>query len=169
MKFLNSITMLIVSTIAVVLFTYCSSNANEGSDVKTNETIVLPTVDNVTDGKTTAEETPEIIVKPVEKATDITEADFDATISNGVTLVDFWAAWCAPCRIQGPIIDELAKETGHTAKITKLDVDKNRNIAARFNITSIPSILVFKDGKLMLTFVGVQQKDFLAQQIKQLL
>lgn len=95
------------------------------------------------------------------KAIVLTDEAFDKTISKGVTLVDFWAVWCGPCRIQGPIVDKVAGEIGSKAKICKLDVDNNRSTANKFSIRSIPTILIFKDGKVVKTFVGVQSKETL--------
>ncbi len=86
---------------------------------------------------------------------------FDSAIENGVVLVDFWATWCPPCRIQAPILEELAAEISHVATITKLDVDQNRPIASRFGIRSIPTLILFKDGKEVERYVGVQQKETL--------
>ncbi|MCK5847119.1 MAG: thioredoxin [Bacteroidales bacterium] len=88
----------------------------------------------------------------------LTDKDFEATISKGVTLVDFWATWCGPCRRQGPIIEEIASEYGDKAVIAKLDVDKNRKTAAQYHVRSIPTIIVFKDGKVVERLVGMQSK-----------
>ncbi len=86
---------------------------------------------------------------------------FDEAIAEGVVLVDFWATWCPPCRIQGPIIDDLAAEVSDRAIITKLDVDDHGSIASRYGVSSIPTLLLFKDGEEVERFVGVQQKETL--------
>ncbi len=86
---------------------------------------------------------------------------FDEAIAEGVVLVDFWATWCPPCRIQGPIIEELAEKTGDRATISKLDVDDHGSIASRYGISSIPTLLIFKDGEEVERFTGVQQKETL--------
>lgn len=86
---------------------------------------------------------------------------FDSAIANGVVLVDFWATWCPPCRIQAPILEDLASEISHLATISKLDVDENRPIASRFGVRSIPTLILFKDGKEVERYVGVQQKETL--------
>ncbi len=91
---------------------------------------------------------------------------FDSAIESGVVLVDFWATWCPPCRIQAPILEELASEISHVAKITKLDVDKNRTIASRFGIRNIPTLIIFKDGREVERYVGVQQKEILRAAIE---
>lgn len=107
--------------------------------------------------------------EPAKGAISITDANFQKTISKGIVLVDFWATWCPPCRIQGPIVDELAKEIGDKATITKLDVDHNKNAANTYGITNIPTLIIFKDGKEVKRFVGVQQKETLKQTILSLM
>ncbi len=87
--------------------------------------------------------------------------NFDRIVSEGLVLVDFWATWCAPCRIQGPIIEELAREVHQLAHITKLDVDDHSSIAERFGVRSIPTLILFKDGEAVERFMGVQQKESL--------
>ena len=90
-----------------------------------------------------------------------TDANFESEVlgSNQPVLVDFWAAWCAPCRLLTPTIEELASQLGGSAKVGKLNVDENPTTAAKYAISSIPSVLVFKDGELVETLVGVQSKQ----------
>jgi thioredoxin 1 len=92
---------------------------------------------------------------------EITDKDFDQTIAKGVVLVDFWAPWCGPCRLQAPILDKVAEKVGATAKIVKVNVDDNAESAGKFGIQSIPTLIVFKDGKPAQQFVGVTQADAL--------
>lgn len=99
----------------------------------------------------------------------LTDANFQQTISKGVVLVDFWATWCPPCRVQGPIVEELAKEIGDKVTISKLDVDYNKNTAGKYGIANIPTLIIFKDGKEVKRFVGVQQKEALKQTLLSLI
>lgn len=96
----------------------------------------------------------------------INDASFEKVISTGVTLVDFWAEWCMPCKMQAPIMDEVAKSVGDSATISKLNVDENPNSATKYGITGIPTSLVFKDGQEVQRFVGVQNKDTLLKAIE---
>jgi len=93
-------------------------------------------------------------------------ANFDSEIAEGVVLVDFWATWCGPCRIQGPIVESLAGKFNGKAKIAKLDVDQSRSIAQRFNISSIPTLIVFRDGKPVKQFIGVTEAEKLSSAIQ---
>ena len=88
----------------------------------------------------------------------ITDQNFKAETSNGVVLVDFWAPWCGPCRMQGPILEELDKELAGKATIVKVDVDSNQVAPAQYGVMSIPTLIVLKDGQLVEKMVGVQSK-----------
>ncbi len=85
----------------------------------------------------------------------LNSASFDKTVASGVTLVDFWATWCGPCRMQAPILEAFAEEMGDQVKVGKVDVDEEPGIAARFNIFSIPTLIAFRDGKEIARTVGV--------------
>jgi thioredoxin 1 len=93
----------------------------------------------------------------------VTDATFVVEIEEhkGLAVVDFWAAWCGPCRMIAPILDQLASEYNGKAKVAKVDVDANQETAMRFNVRSIPSILFFKDGKHVDTVVGAVPKSHL--------
>ncbi len=88
---------------------------------------------------------------------------------KGVALVDFWAEWCGPCRLIGPVVEELSKEYGETVAIGKLNVDDNREIAAQYGIMSIPTLLFFKDGQVIDKHVGVASKSDLKKKLDALL
>lgn len=91
--------------------------------------------------------------------TAINDQNFDKSIKKGVVLVDFWATWCRPCRMQAPIIEEIALAYKGKAKMCKVDVDQNKIISSTYSIVNIPTLLIFKDGKMVEKFVGLQQKD----------
>ena len=96
---------------------------------------------------------------------ELTEDNFEDTIKSGVTLVDFWAPWCGPCKTQGQVVDELPAKVGDKADIAKVNVDQAQSVAAKFRVMSIPTIIVFKDGEVVEQFVGVQQEDTLTEAI----
>ena len=87
---------------------------------------------------------------------DFTEQTFHEAMNEGVVLVDFWAPWCGPCRMQGPILEDVASRAAAGVTIGKINVDEEPNVAARFGVQSIPTLLVFANGKVVKQFVGVQ-------------
>ena len=93
-------------------------------------------------------------------ALEITDANFEETVlnSNKPVLVDFWAAWCGPCRMVGPIIDEISTEYAEKAVVGKVDVDVNQEFAAKYGVRNIPTVLVFQNGEVVGRQVGVAPK-----------
>ncbi len=87
--------------------------------------------------------------------------ELEKMVGSGVTLIDFWAPWCGPCRMQSPIVDSLAQKFAGKAKIAKIDIDQSRDLAARFNVSAVPALFLFKDGKVVQEFVGVQTEAVL--------
>lgn len=106
--------------------------------------------------------------KESDKLRKLTDANFQTTINKGITLVDFWAPWCTPCKFQGPIVSEVAEEIGEKAKICKLNVDENQKTAAKYGIRSIPTIIIFKNGEPVKKFVGVKTKTLLVKAINEI-
>ncbi len=99
----------------------------------------------------------------------LTDENFKRIIAKGVTLVDFWAEWCTPCRIQGPIVSDIAEEMSDQATIAKLDVQTQQRTARQLGIRSIPTIIIFKNGKIFRQFVGVKPKGILVKAIEEAL
>ena len=104
-----------------------------------------------------------------EGVVNVTSENFEKLIEKGVVLVDFWAPWCGPCRMQGPIVERVAETLGDKAVISKLNVDEEQAPAQKYNVSSIPTLIVFKDGKAEKQFVGVQSEDVLVSTIEGLL
>ena len=99
----------------------------------------------------------------------VTDADFEVEVEKHekLTVVDFWATWCGPCRMIAPILDQLAADYDGQVKVTKLDVDANIKTATKFNVRSIPMLLFFKDGKVVDQIVGAVPKMHIEQKLQQ--
>ncbi|HHX58682.1 MAG TPA: thioredoxin [Candidatus Moranbacteria bacterium] len=100
-------------------------------------------------------------------ALEFNDSNFEAEVlkNEGVTLVDFWAPWCGPCQMMGPIIDEVAKEVAERHKVGKLNVDENQATAQKYGVMSIPTLLIIKNGEVVKQLVGVQSKEALIKEL----
>ena len=98
---------------------------------------------------------------------EFTDQNFEQEVikSDKPALVDFWAPWCGPCQMMGPIIEELAKEMEGKVKIGKLNVDENSHTAQKYSIMSIPALIIFKDGKEVKRLIGIQSKEALREEL----
>lgn len=101
----------------------------------------------------------------------VTDANFNEQVikSDKPVLVDFWAVWCGPCQILGPILDEVAKAMEGKVIVGKLNVDENPTIAGKYGVMSIPTLMIFKGGALVKQFIGVQRKETLVSELNKLL
>ena len=99
----------------------------------------------------------------------VTDASFDADVLKSTTpvVVDFWAEWCGPCKMIGPSLEEIAKDLGAKVKIVKINIDENPSTPSKFGVRGIPTLMVFKDGKLAATKVGAAPKNQLQSWIEQ--
>ena len=103
------------------------------------------------------------------KYVELTDDNFEASVAEGVSLVDFWAPWCGPCRMIAPIIEELAEDFEGKATIAKVNTDEEQNIAVKYGIRSIPTLLIFKDGEMVDQMVGAASKQAYADKINSFL
>ncbi len=97
------------------------------------------------------------------KAAELTSATFRSTVATGVTLVDFWAEWCGPCRMMAPALDEIAEQYAGKVMVGKVNVDNESDLATEFGVSSIPTLIVMKDGAEVNRFIGVTPKTELAK------
>ena len=96
----------------------------------------------------------------------LTKDGFDKAISSGTAMVDFWASWCGPCKMLAPVLHEIAEENADTLKVGKINVDEQMELAMRFQVSSIPMLVVFKDGKAITKSVGYRPKSEIAAMVE---
>jgi len=101
-----------------------------------------------------------------EKILTLTDKNFQAQTKNKLVLVDFWASWCAPCRMMAPILNDAAAELNDNARIGKINIEEFHSLAQKFNIRNIPTMVLFKNGVEVSRFSGIKNKDFLMKQIQ---
>lgn len=100
-----------------------------------------------------------------EKIITLTDKNFQHQIKSNVILVDFWAEWCAPCRMMAPVLNDVAGELTGNAYVGKVNIEQYSSLAQQYQIRNIPTMILFKDGKEVARFVGMKNKEFLVQQI----
>ena len=103
------------------------------------------------------------------KYIDLTKSTMESTVQEGVSLVDFWAPWCGPCKMIAPVVEEIANDYDGKIKVGKVDVDRNQYAAAQFGIRSIPTLLVFKNGEVVDQIVGAVPKPMITQKLDKVL
>ena len=96
----------------------------------------------------------------------LNSSEFDNAIASGVVLVDFYADWCGPCKMMSPIIDDIANEVDGKVKVGKVNVDNNQELAIEYDVMSIPTIMIFENGKNIKTFIGVTDKNEILEALK---
>jgi thioredoxin 1 len=100
------------------------------------------------------------------RVVELTDDSFEDTIREGVTLIDFWAPWCVPCRRQNPVINQIANEVGEQAKVCKINVDDHKKAAIRMKIKNIPNVIIFKDGEPVRQLIGLKPKATLKKALQ---
>ena len=103
------------------------------------------------------------------KYIELTNENFDATVNEGVSLVDFWAPWCGPCRMIAPVIEELAGDFEGKANICKVNTDEHQDLATKFGVRSIPTILFMKNGEIVDQVVGASSKQALTDKLNSII
>jgi thioredoxin 1 len=96
----------------------------------------------------------------------LSEKNFQQQTKGKVVLVDFWAAWCAPCRMMAPVLNDVAGELSGNQKVGKINIEQQKTLANQFKVRSIPTLILFKNGKEIKRFVGIKQKEFLVKEIQ---
>ncbi len=96
----------------------------------------------------------------------LTDKNIQQSIKNKLVLTDFWASWCAPCKMMAPVLNEVAEELHGNSKVAKVNIEEYRALAQKYNIRSIPTLILFKNGTEVDRFVGIKTKDYLLKQIQ---
>ena len=105
------------------------------------------------------------LVNDHEKILTLTDQNFQQQTKNKLVLVDFWASWCAPCRMMAPVLNEVAAELSGNSRVGKVDIEKYQPLAQKFRVRSIPTLILFKNGTEINRFVGIKSKDFLLKEM----
>jgi len=105
------------------------------------------------------------LVADHEKVLTLTDQNFQQKIKNKVVLVDFWASWCAPCRMMAPVLNDVASDLSGNSHVGKVDIQQYQSLAATYKVRSIPTLILFKNGTEVNRFVGIKSKEFLLKEI----
>jgi thioredoxin 1 len=108
------------------------------------------------------------VVEDSDKILTLTDKNFQHQTKNKLVLVDFWAGWCAPCRMMAPVLNDVADELGGNSHVGKVNIEQFQSLAQKFQVRSIPTLILFNNGKEINRFVGVKNKEFLLQQINKI-
>ncbi len=149
-KYFNPITIIVALFVSALII----SNINCKGHASTND----KNISDASDLPSTDKNTGSVIT--------LTEKTFDENTTTGIVLVDFWATWCPPCRMMGPVIESVGKEMSGKANVFKLDIDQSPAIADRYNVQNIPTMIILKDGKEVERFVGITQKSDITSAIE---
>ena len=106
------------------------------------------------------------VVADSDKILTLTDKNFQFQTKNRLVLVDFWASWCAPCRMMAPVLNEVASELTGSSHIGKVNIEQFQSLAQKFQVRNIPTMILFKNGKEINRYVGIKSKDFLLEQMK---
>ncbi|WP_299577807.1 thioredoxin [uncultured Sunxiuqinia sp.] len=105
------------------------------------------------------------LVEDHPKILTLTDKNFQQKTKNKLVLVDFWASWCGPCRMMAPILNEVSDELNGNSLVGKVDIEQYQSLAQKFKVRSIPTLILFRDGKEINRFVGIKNKDFIIKQM----
>lgn len=150
--------LLVTSTFAFFLLS-ANTGCSGSQEKETKSNSQLENISTTTNDADRNEVTKDASEQKKGEIIQLTDDNFDDEINSGIVLVDFWATWCGPCRMQAPILEKVNTEMEGKVTIAKLDVDKNHIISDRYGVLNIPTLIIFNKGKQVKQFVGLTQKE----------